>query len=119
MCPTEVLSQHGQAATQVCIASLVQEKYSRLNARLKAKNQYLVPYLMSSHPGRYLKGALRSQLAEYLRDPGLHAGAGAGLLPHAVDHFHLHVLYRSCHTKNHGARVRARTALTRRPCSVP
>ena len=43
------------------------EKYRRLNQRL-GKNQFLVPYLMSSHPGSTLKDAVR--LAEYLRDTG-------------------------------------------------
>lgn len=43
------------------------EKYERMNRRL-GKKQYLVPYLMSSHPGSTLKDAV--QLAEYLRDLG-------------------------------------------------
>ena len=38
-----------------------------MNQRLK-KEQYLVPYLMSSHPGSTLKEAV--ELAEYLRDLG-------------------------------------------------
>lgn len=42
-------------------------KYRRLNAQL-GKNQFLVPYLMSSHPGSTLKEAI--ELAEYLRDLG-------------------------------------------------
>ena len=41
------------------------EKYERINATLQ-KKQYLVPYLMSSHPGSTLKDAIR--LAEFLRD---------------------------------------------------
>lgn len=41
------------------------EKYYRINAEYD-KNQYLVPYLMSSHPGSDLKAAI--ELAEYLRD---------------------------------------------------
>lgn len=41
------------------------EKYNRLNKELH-KDQYLVPYLMSSHPGSDLKAAI--ELAEYLRD---------------------------------------------------
>ncbi len=41
------------------------EKYYRLNKELN-KDQYLVPYLMSSHPGSDLKAAI--ELAEYLRD---------------------------------------------------
>ena len=43
------------------------EKYRKLNQKL-GKNQYLVPYLMSSHPGSTLKEAV--ELAEYLRDLG-------------------------------------------------
>ncbi len=41
------------------------EKYYRLNDEYH-KNQYLVPYLMSSHPGSDLNAAI--ELAEYLRD---------------------------------------------------
>ena len=43
------------------------EKYNRLNKKL-GKKQFLVPYLMSSHPGSTLKEAVA--LAEYLRDLG-------------------------------------------------
>ncbi len=42
-------------------------KYNKLNREL-CKNQFLVPYLMSSHPGSTLKEAI--ELAEYLRDLG-------------------------------------------------
>ncbi len=41
------------------------EKYTAINQRL-GKKQYLVPYLMSSHPGSRLKDAIA--LAEFLRD---------------------------------------------------
>ncbi|MDE7352885.1 MAG: YgiQ family radical SAM protein [Acetatifactor sp.] len=43
------------------------EKYKKLNREM-GKNQFLVPYLMSSHPGSTLKEAV--ELAEYLRDLG-------------------------------------------------
>ena len=43
------------------------EKYFALN-RQYGMNQYLVPYLMSSHPGSTLKDAVT--LAEYIRDMG-------------------------------------------------
>ncbi|MDO4343501.1 MAG: YgiQ family radical SAM protein [Eubacteriales bacterium] len=43
------------------------KKYNALN-REYGKNQFLVPYLMSSHPGSTLKEAV--ELAEYLRDLG-------------------------------------------------
>jgi len=42
-------------------------KYNTLNKQYN-KNQFLVPYLMSSHPGSGLKEAI--ELAEYLRDTG-------------------------------------------------
>ena len=41
------------------------ERYYRMNEKL-GKKQYLVPYLMSSHPGATLTEAI--ELAEYLRD---------------------------------------------------
>ena len=43
------------------------KKYYDINAKL-GKKQFLVPYLMSSHPGSTLKEAI--ELAEYLRDLG-------------------------------------------------
>lgn len=43
------------------------EKYDKINEKL-GKKQFLVPYLMSSHPGSTLKEAI--ELAEYLRDTG-------------------------------------------------
>lgn len=43
------------------------KEYNDMNGRLGLK-QYLVPYLMSSHPGSGLKEAI--ELAEYLRDLG-------------------------------------------------
>jgi len=43
------------------------KKYQDINRKL-GKEQYLVPYLMSSHPGSDLNAAV--QLAEYLRDTG-------------------------------------------------
>ncbi|XCP83740.1 YgiQ family radical SAM protein [Roseburia hominis] len=43
------------------------QKYKRINESLNLK-QYLVPYLMSSHPGSTMKEAVK--LAEYLRDLG-------------------------------------------------
>ncbi len=43
------------------------KEYKAMNAKI-GKEQYLVPYLMSSHPGSTLKEAI--ELAEYLRDLG-------------------------------------------------
>ncbi|MBQ7986499.1 MAG: YgiQ family radical SAM protein [Clostridia bacterium] len=44
------------------------EKYKKINEQL-GKKQYLVPYLMSSHPGSTLSDAIR--LAVYLRENGI------------------------------------------------
>ena len=43
------------------------KRYQRINAKY-GKEQFVVPYLMSSHPGSTLKEAV--ELAEYLRDLG-------------------------------------------------
>lgn len=43
------------------------QEYMRVN-KLTGKEQYAVPYLMSSHPGSTLKSAIK--LAEYIRDLG-------------------------------------------------
>ncbi len=43
------------------------ERYARLNEKM-GKKQYLVPYLMSSHPGSDLRAAI--ELAEHIRDMG-------------------------------------------------
>lgn len=45
------------------------EAYRRANRKL-GKEQYLVPYFMSSHPGAGLREAI--ELAEFLRDTGIH-----------------------------------------------
>ena len=60
-----VLSKMGKPENAVYEAFT--EKYKRLNHKL-GKNQFLVPYLMSSHPGSTIKEAVA--LAEYLRDIG-------------------------------------------------
>ena len=60
-----VLDKMGKPRHQVYARFL--EKYQRLNQQLGLK-QYVVPYLMSSHPGSTLKEAV--ELAEYLRDLG-------------------------------------------------
>lgn len=60
-----VLKRMGKPQNQV-YRQFVKE-YNEMNQRL-GKKQYLVPYLMSSHPGSTLKEAV--ELAEYLRDLG-------------------------------------------------
>ena len=47
-----------------CVYNAFMEKYFRLNSRY-GKEQYLVPYLISSHPGSRLEDAVA--LAEYLK----------------------------------------------------
>ncbi|WP_349948200.1 YgiQ family radical SAM protein [Lacrimispora sp. BS-2] len=61
----KVLSKMGKPRNQV-YRQFVKE-YNEMNGRLGVK-QYLVPYLMSSHPGSGLSEAI--ELAEYLRDLG-------------------------------------------------
>lgn len=60
-----VLTQMGKPENAVY--EKFRKKYFELN-REYGKNQFLVPYLMSSHPGSTLKEAVA--LAEYLRDIG-------------------------------------------------
>ena len=60
-----VLSRMGKPENKVYQAFV--KKYKRINQEL-GKDQYLVPYLMSSHPRSTLKEAV--ELAEYLRDLG-------------------------------------------------
>ncbi len=59
----EVLQAMGKPPFKVYDAFV--KKYERLNQE-EGMNQFLVPYLMSSHPGSTLKSAIK--LAEYLRD---------------------------------------------------
>ena len=61
----EVLSRMGKPENSVYRTFC--KKYAQINKELH-KPQYLVPYLMSSHPGSTLKEAIA--LAEYLRDLG-------------------------------------------------
>ena len=60
-----VLSKLGKPKRQVYERFV--RKYDEINEQL-CKKQFLVPYLMSSHPGSTLKEAI--ELAEYLRDLG-------------------------------------------------
>ena len=60
-----VLSKMGKPSNKVY--ELFVKKYYEINEKL-GKKQFLVPYLMSSHPGSTLKEAV--ELAEYLRDLG-------------------------------------------------
>lgn len=60
-----VLQKMGKPQNQVYRQFIA--KFTRMNEQL-GKKQYLVPYLMSSHPGSTLKEAV--ELAEYCRDLG-------------------------------------------------
>ena len=50
-----------------CVYEIFIDKYYKLNKKA-GKKQFVVPYLMSSHPGSDMKEAVK--LAEYLRDIG-------------------------------------------------
>lgn len=65
-CIGDVLSRMGKPSIDVFEHFM--KKYKILNNRY-GKNQYLVPYLMSSHPGSTLNDAVA--LAEYLHDKGI------------------------------------------------
>ena len=52
---------------EVSVYNQFVKEYKAMNQKI-GKEQYLVPYLMSSHPGSTLKEAI--ELAEYLRDLG-------------------------------------------------
>lgn len=60
-----VLMRMGKPCNEVYERFL--KKYKRLNEQM-GKKQFVVPYLMSSHPGSTLKEAI--ELAEYIRDLG-------------------------------------------------
>ena len=64
VCPA-VLDRMGKPRREMYDAFC--ERYRRINEQLGRK-QYLIPYLMSSHPGSDLKAAV--ELACYLRDTG-------------------------------------------------
>jgi uncharacterized radical SAM protein YgiQ len=53
-------------------------KFEQIN-REEGKKQYLVPYLISSHPGSTLEDAV--ELAEYLRDTGMRADQVQDFIP--------------------------------------
>ena len=61
----KVLALMGKPSNNVYRAFI--EKYKKVNEQL-GMEQFVVPYLMSSHPGSSLKEAI--ELAEYLRDIG-------------------------------------------------
>ena len=63
----EVLKLMGKPDGQVF--DKFREKFYKINDRID-KEQYLIPYLISSHPGSTLESAI--ELAEYLRDIGHH-----------------------------------------------
>lgn len=63
----EVLKLMGKPDGQVF--DKFREKFYKINNRID-KEQYLIPYLISSHPGSTLESAI--ELAEYLRDIGHH-----------------------------------------------
>jgi len=54
------------------------KRYKEINEEL-GKDQYLVPYFISSHPGSTLKDAI--ELAEYLRDTGLRSDQVQDFIP--------------------------------------
>lgn len=62
-CSEKVLEKMGKPTFKVYKSFI--EKYKKINAEL-GKEQYVVPYFISSHPGATLKEAIK--LAEYLKE---------------------------------------------------
>ena len=71
--------------------SVFTQRYKAMNEKLGLK-QYLVPYLMSSHPGSQLTDAV--EMAEHLRDLGYMPEQVQDFLSDTVHDFNLHVLHR-------------------------
>ena len=69
-----------------------EEKYTEINKKC-GKDQYLVTFLMSSHPGCTLKDMIET--AEYIRDTGRLHQTGTGLHPNPHDFCNLHVPHRT------------------------
>ena len=67
------------------------KRYKRINDKT-GKEQFVVPYLMSSHPGSTMKEAI--ELAEYVRDLGYMPEQVQDFLSHTVNTFNMYVLYR-------------------------
>ena len=67
------------------------KKFEKANAR-SGKKQYVVPYLMSSHPGCTITEAVK--LAEYVRDMGFMPEQVQDFLSYAVYDVYLYVLHR-------------------------
>ncbi len=65
------------------------------------KQQYAVPYFMSSHPGCTMKEAVK--LAEYVRDLGFTPEQVPGFLSNPIHPFYLYVLHRD--PSSHGEKV--------------
>ena len=96
-----VLDLMGKPRNRVYEAFL--EKYDRLNRQMGLK-QFVVPYLMSSHPGSTLKEAVA--LAEYLRDIGYNPEQVQDFYPHALYSVHGDVRHRPG-SAHHEAGIRA------------
>ena len=66
-CSSNVLKRMGKPPIEVY--NRFKKRYYELNKKAN-KNQYLVPYLMSSHPGSTVEDAI--ELARFLKKEGLH-----------------------------------------------
>ena len=100
-------------AGQSGVSGSLSTEYKEMNEKL-GKKQYLVPYLMSSHPGSTLKEAV--ELAEYLRD--------LGYMPEQVQDFYptpstisTCMYYTGLDPQDHGDRSMCRGIPMRRRCS--
>ena len=93
------------ATTQVfCAGNQSRDGFLR---ELVEHQQFVVPYLMSSHPG-HIRAALAEAIGSWpiRARHGLQPRAGAGFLPHALDDFHVHVLH-GPRSPDYGTHLRA------------
>lgn len=95
----KVAPEHCSAPVLRCMGKPPIATYKKFQKRFyeltksAGKKQYLVPYLMSSHPGSTMRDAI--ELAVIFEKGRIAAGAGTGFLSHPGHGFHLYVLHRA------------------------
>ena len=112
-CSARVLDYMGKPHFEVY--ERFKEKYERLNRRYGLE-QYLVPYLMSSHPGCTLSDAV--DLAVFLNKTGRQPEQVQDFYPTPRDPLHLHVVHGD-RPPDHGAGVRGQEPPRQGPPAGP
>lgn len=83
----KVLSRMGKPSRAVYDSFI--KRYKRINDKT-GKEQFVVPYLMSSHPGSTMKEAI--ELAEYVRDLGYMPEQVQDFIPHRQHFQHVCII---------------------------